>query len=233
MRYNLISDSGADKFFDIILPDKKLDKVFIKNNSLTTPYISSLHSRIHDFEFNIFIDVLDKIQYLDQKRIDRSIWIAPIDESFTKLNITKFFQDTHNCGLITDVRICHSEGKPGKGETSYAFIEYQSEVSVVRSLRIAWKKPEINSQQFRIFRAGTALNVNTLPKSSKVPAKRNIGKGGRGGRGGRGSTRGKRSTRGRGGALNRINRRKRVREDSSSPVNRRRFERNANKRIKF
>ena len=196
MRYNFISDDGADKFFDTILGSSKIDKVFIKNNFLSDPYVSTLEKRIKDSDHQIYIDCLDKMKFLDQNRLDRSIWISPITASFTPLNIKNFFQDTHECGLVRDVRIYQGAEVSGKPSSNmYAFIEFEHENSVARSLRIASKKnSNLFGQKFRIYKAGTALNTSTKPSAAKVPAQRHRGRGGRGGRG-RGCARG----RGRGG----------------------------------
>ena len=182
IRYNFISDDGADKFFEIILKDSQINKVFLKNNHLTEPYIANLEKVIKAADHHIYLDCLDKIKHLDQDKLDRSIWISPINASFTKLNVATFFQDTHKCGLVKDVRIYHGNSIPGKPEVnSYAFIEFEHVNSVARSLRIASKKQSMHmGKRFRIYKAGTANMGAVAPSAAKNPVTRHAGRGGRG-----------------------------------------------------
>lgn len=147
---------------------------------------------------NIYVDCLDKMKFLTQEKLDRSIWISPITASFTIQNITQFFQDTHKCGLIKEVRIYHGNSINGKpSENRYAMIEFAHENSVPRSLRVASKQlSTLNGTRFRIYKAGTANMSSTAPSAAKNPVTRHRGRGGRGtggrGRGGRGGRRGRR-----------------------------------------
>jgi Ran GTPase-activating protein (RanGAP) involved in mRNA processing and transport len=187
IRYNFVTDDGADKFFGIIIESSKVNKVFVKNNHLTEPYISSLEKTIKESKSNIYIDCLDKMKFLTQEKLDRSIWISPIGVSFTTQSLTQFFQDTHKCGLIKEVRIYHGNTINGKpSDNRYAMIEFAHENSVPRSLRIASKQlSTLNGTRFRIYKAGTANMGNTAPSAAKNPVTRHAGRGGRG-TGGRG-----------------------------------------------
>ena len=187
LRYNFVTDDGADKFFEIILQKSKINKVFIKNNYLTEPYISNLEKIVKSHDAPIFVDCLDKMKFLDQEKLDRSIWLSPINANFTPLSIKTFFQDTHECGLVKDVRVFTAKAIPGKPMSNmYAVVEFAHVNSVARSLRIASKKQSnLFGLKFRIYKAGTANMGSTAPKASKTPATRHEGRGGRG-RGGRG-----------------------------------------------
>ena len=189
IRYNFVSDDGAERFFNSILEETKINKVFIKNNYLSDPFITILNKKVKSLDHPLYIDACQKIYSLDeekdQARLDKSIWISPISPSFTQLNITTFFQDTHEVGLVKSVKIYHASRIEGKTDAnSYAFIEFEHENSVARSLRIASKKQSmLCGKRFRIYKAGTAQNSSTAPQSAKVPCMRNRGRGGRGGRG--------------------------------------------------
>lgn len=187
LRYNFVSDDGADKFFEIILQHSKIDKVFIKHNYLTEPFITNLENIIKETKQGIYVDCLDKLKFLDQAKLDRSIWISPLNASFTAESITAFFQDQHKCGLVKDVRVYHGNFIPGKPqENRYAMVEFEHENSVPRSLRVASKQQSmLFGHRFRIYKAGTANMGSTAPKAAKNPVTRHSGRGGRG-RGGRG-----------------------------------------------
>lgn len=193
IRYNFVSDDGADKFFEILIKSSKVKRVFAKNNYFTEPYLTGLEEIIKKSGKNIYVDCLDKLKFLDQVKLDKSIWISPINASFTPNNITTFFQDTHKCGLVKEVRIYKGNDIPGKPQSNYyAIVEFEHENSVPRSLRVASKQQSmLNGCRFRIYKAGTANMVSTAPKASKNPVTRHVGRGGRGrgGRGGRGGRR--------------------------------------------
>jgi Ran GTPase-activating protein (RanGAP) involved in mRNA processing and transport len=182
IRYNFVSDDGADKFFEIIIESSKINKVFTKNNYLTEPYITNLESILKKADQNIYVDCLDKNKFLDQDMLDRSIWISPINTFFTPMNITSFFQDAHKCGLVKNVRVYHAKAIAGKPDcNSYAFIEFEHTNSVAKSLRLASKKQSmLIGKRFRIYKAGTSEHSSTAPKAAKVPDCRNTGRGGRG-----------------------------------------------------
>lgn len=123
------------------------------------------------------------MKYLDQDKLDRTIWISPINASFNEVNLRNFFEEKHECGLVKDVRVYHGNSIPGKpSENRYAMIEFVEPNSVARSLRIASKQQSnLNGTKFRIYKAGTAnMGTATDPKAAKSPATRHVGRGGRG-----------------------------------------------------
>mmetsp|Transcript_42111 Transcript_42111/g.48857 ORF Transcript_42111/g.48857 Transcript_42111/m.48857 type:complete len:362 (+) Transcript_42111:3235-4320(+) len=189
IRYNFVTDDGADGFFDIVLSNSGINKVFIKCNNLSEPYISNLEKQLKNSKKFVYVDCLEKMKYLDQERLDRSVWISPINTCFTPENIKAFFQDTHECGLVLEVRMYHGKAVKGKPSSNmYAIVEFAHVNSVARALRVASKQlSNYLGQRFRIYKAGTAgLGTVAAPKASKNPATRHAGARGRGGRGDRG-----------------------------------------------
>jgi len=89
----------------IVLEESKINKVFIKKNYLSDPYLAALSKKIKSSYQSIYIDSLDNMHFMDQERLDRSIWISLINAIFTVENIMTFFQDNHDYGLVRDVRI--------------------------------------------------------------------------------------------------------------------------------
>ena len=188
IRYNFITDDGAEKFFEIILENSKIDKVFARNNYLTEPYLTNLHKIIDAHDSKIFVDCLEKMKYLDEDLLSRSIWISPISSAFTPLAIKNFFQETHKCGVVINVRVYQGNKLDYKPkENWYAIVEFVDEDSVARALRVASaKKSILMGVRFRIYKAGTAhFGTASAPAVSRAkrPETRHTGRGGFGGRG--------------------------------------------------
>jgi hypothetical protein len=104
---------------------------------------------------------------LDQSRVDRTIWVHPID----KINIgslKQFFENVHKCGIIMDFRVRYGRKYPNKrGENKFCFVEFADPASVTEALGLAAKKlTDIGGKKFRVFKAGTGTFVYTK-KSAK------------------------------------------------------------------
>ena len=118
------------------------------------------------------MDSFEKLQYLSQERLDKSIWISPMlphQLSSGVETVWKFFQQDYECGLITDVRIRKGQKIPGKPrENCYAIIEYLHGNSLPRSLRVASKKKSvIGGNKVRIYKAGTRTMVFVRPQKRR------------------------------------------------------------------
>jgi len=75
--------------------------------------------------------------------------------------IADFFMSTHECGLVTDVRLRSGKQGPGRPQANtYAIIEFAHENSVPRGLKLASKKVAVfGGQRARVFKAGTRTAV--------------------------------------------------------------------------
>lgn len=123
----------------------------------------------------IYIDELEKVQYTEQERIDRSIWVSPFTSLLTVNQVKEFFQYQKECGLITSIRI--KQGKPveskGNVPNIYAVVEFAHVNSVARALRVASKKESmIYGQRVRIYKAGSNVSQPTNDKSREQAAQR-------------------------------------------------------------
>ncbi len=76
-------------------------------NYLSEHFNLQLAAKVEQLGLNIYVDGFEKLQYLNQSRLDRSIWISPIMvNAVTNPEIIwKFFQKDFECGLIKDVRV--------------------------------------------------------------------------------------------------------------------------------
>lgn len=105
-----------------------------------------------------YLDVLEKVQYLDQERIDRSIWVSPLWVGADPKMFKEFFQYSKECGLVTNVRIKQGKtvAKANGNPNVYGIIEFSHVNSVARALRVASKKESnINGHRVRIYKAGS------------------------------------------------------------------------------
>jgi hypothetical protein len=134
----------------------------MRNNSLDDVGINNLYS-VHDqSKCKVSIDILEKIKYLETEKSDRTIWIHPI-ANINLQKLKKFFEITHKCGIVLDLRVRKGRTYPGKNQQNiFGFVEFADETSVTRALHLASKKQtEIDGTKFRIYKAGTGTFLFT------------------------------------------------------------------------
>ncbi len=86
------------------------------------------------------VEALSKVRYLDHERLERTIWVSPLNAYHSAAKVKKFFEEK-KCGIVVEVRI--REGAKVQGKPSgnrYAFVEFAHPTSVLRALRLASKK---------------------------------------------------------------------------------------------
>lgn len=79
-----------------------------------------------------------------------------------RTEITRFYEDIHKCGIVTDVRIRNGPKWPNKTAESntFAVVEFADPNSVERCLKVASRqKSIINLKKFRIYKAGTGTFI--------------------------------------------------------------------------
>eukprot|EP00347_Sterkiella_histriomuscorum_P023864 403333121 len=173
LRFNFINDDGFNYFFEncIFKGKSKISHIYMLQNYLSEHFTVALAQKIEERGLKIYVDSFEKLQYLNQNRLDRSIWISPvlIHQVQTPEIYWKFFQQDFECGLIKDVRIRKGQKIPGKPrENCYAIIEYAHANSVPRSLRVASKKKSVLAgNKFRIYKAGTRTIVFVRPQKRR------------------------------------------------------------------
>jgi NLR family CARD domain-containing protein 3 len=90
LRFNFISEKGADKFFNMV-SGTKLTHIYMRNNEISEPYLIKLDQRLKSSNSSLYIDEIEKVQYLSQEKIDRSIWISPFTSVIPTNTIKEFF----------------------------------------------------------------------------------------------------------------------------------------------
>lgn len=173
IRFNFISDYGLVDFFNIIVfGGSKLQTLFIKYNGLSEVIYNDLYKKFMEKNINMSIDLFDRMKFLEQSILERSIWISPLIPNPSIEDSVRSFFENHpdKVGIVTDVRIREGPKIEGKVKSNcFAFVEFAHPNSVARALRIASKKKaEINRMKFRIYKAGSRIQV--LSKQKKKAA---------------------------------------------------------------
>lgn len=173
VKANFITDEGFTYLFEqLVLPKEgravQLQKVWIKNNFLSEFHKIELSKRLVGANLvgQVYVDDFEGINLLSKEFSDRSIWIAPMPKSYlaasSRSAIAHFFQESHECGFVIDVRLGHGGAVKGRTkENVYCIVEYAHENSIPRSLKVASKKlARFGGQPVRIYKAGTKTAVN-------------------------------------------------------------------------
>lgn len=61
LRFNFISEDGAEKFFNTVLGKSKVENIYIRNNEISQPYTIKLDEKLRESKTKIFIDILEKV----------------------------------------------------------------------------------------------------------------------------------------------------------------------------
>jgi hypothetical protein len=97
---------------------------------------------------------------LDQERLDRTVWIHPINQ-INLAGLKTFFEITHKCGIIVDFRVRNGRKYSNKsGENKFCFVEFAEATSVTEALNLASRQmTQIGGKKFRVFKAGTGTFI--------------------------------------------------------------------------
>jgi len=111
------------------------------------------------------------VDLLDKEKLDRTIWISPMPATYANQEKTlgDFFMDSHDCGLVVDVRLRSGKTRAGRpNANTYCVVEFAHENSVPRCLKVASKKlATFGGQKARIFKAGTRTAI-CLPNQRRT-----------------------------------------------------------------
>ena len=161
LRFNFITNNGATYMYNKLTGAKTcVEEIFIKNNQIDDMALNNLDQiRVYE-KSKIAIDMLEKLKYLETERMERSVWIHPI-QNISLPTLKKFFEIDNKAGIVIDARIRRARKYPRKNaDNIFGFVEFADTVSVSRALYLAsQKKTFINGIKFRIYRAGTGTFV--------------------------------------------------------------------------
>ena len=111
-------------------------------------------------KIDISIDMVEKLKYLDQEKLDRTVWVHPIT-SINLASLKKFFEIEHKCGIVLDFRVRNGRKYPNKsGDNKFCFVEFADAASANEALGLASRgKTQICGKKFRVFKAGTGTFI--------------------------------------------------------------------------
>lgn len=172
LRFNFINNIGATYFFNKVTAAKnKLEEVFLKNNQIDDVALNNLDLIKQHEKSNIFIDMLEKLKYLDTNRNERTIWIHPI-QNISLQSLKRFFEITYPTGIVLDARIRRGKKYSNRvGENIFGLIEFADTNSVNRALHLASQKLCcVDGIRFRVYKAGTGtfIYAKKTAKEKKV-----------------------------------------------------------------
>lgn len=164
IRANFINDDAFNSMFEeLVLDRKQLKVICLKNNFLTEFNKIALAKKCIAAKSQVYVDDFQTVDLLDKEKLDRTIWISPMAPSYANHEKTlgDFFMDSHDCGLVVDVRLRSGKARAGRPNVNtYCVVEFAHENSVPRCLKVASKKlATFGGHKARIFKAGTRTAI--------------------------------------------------------------------------
>lgn len=85
IRYNFINDDGFSYLFEeAVLKKTVLKVIYALCNYMSEPFMHAMSKKLSENGKLIYVDQFEKLQYLDQERNDRTIWISPAIPTWIK-----------------------------------------------------------------------------------------------------------------------------------------------------
>eukprot|EP00831_Metopus_contortus_P071420 TRINITY_DN65242_c0_g1_i1.p2 TRINITY_DN65242_c0_g1~~TRINITY_DN65242_c0_g1_i1.p2 ORF type:complete len:170 (-),score=27.44 TRINITY_DN65242_c0_g1_i1:66-575(-) len=145
-------------------------------DSITEPQNALLQRSLSNSKVILHVDIFEKMKYMLQEKLDRSIWISPIwsNDPYTVNQIKTFFEETVKVGIVVDVRLRSGKKVDNKPKSNiFAIVEFAHPNSVFQALSVASKKQAIIcGNRIRIYRAGTQTKEGGKP--SKMSHKKQL-----------------------------------------------------------
>ena len=204
LRFNFIDADGVTSFLKKVYNEgskPSLEEIFIKNNTINEFGLNDILKVYQKLNVKLAIDSFDKFRVVENDILERTIWVHPAPGN--EEDVRRFFETTHKCGVVLQVRKRTGVAWPNRKVQSntFYFVEFASPVSVTRALYVAARKESsLCGVNVRIYKAGSGTyNYTKSKRKNQKKSQTNVfaggrggRRGGRGGRGGRGRGRGRR-----------------------------------------
>lgn len=193
IRHNLLSDAALQTLIKNLSKNEKvkLNSLLFRGNQNTDFELNNHIEAIRKYNKQIFVDIISKAYYLEDDRMERTIWVDHKAGSIA--NINNYFKNKE-VGIIINIR--NRSGK--KYETvpqhhSFFVVEFAHQLSVEKALILVAKRENfVGGQRVMFHKAGSStFYFNKDCKSSKYMKKTDLSRlavscgrrrGGRGGR---------------------------------------------------
>lgn len=108
--------------------------IYIKKNFMSEYNKLNLANKVQDKKLALFVDDFRSVDYLQKDKLEKSIWISPIEDTQT-IDGVRDGLINGEVGFITDIRISQGRTAPGRPKSNhYATVEFADANSINRSL---------------------------------------------------------------------------------------------------
>ena len=105
LRFNYLHEDAVIELLRATASQKKLTRLFIKNNSISEYGLSILKTAFDNLKLTqpLRVDLFNKLHYTEPRKLEHTIYIYPAPCVRSKLR--QYFEDKKKIGIVTDVRI--------------------------------------------------------------------------------------------------------------------------------
>ena len=170
LKYNFIGENILSEFIKALnkkeYSNLKLEKISVKNNSISTRFIQSFYEEFSKMKKKVEIDIFDILYFLEKERLERTIWIST-GPNVAKKDITYEIQrQEYSCikkeeshiGIPLFIRKVRGRktGRKKEEKNKNIFVEFMVPNSVNRIMKVASTKEfKLLNKKRKIFKAGT------------------------------------------------------------------------------
>jgi hypothetical protein len=159
LRFNFLTEEGIIDLLRLIHSNKQqqptLRELFIKNNAINEYGLFNLKKFYDEQSYTVKLDLFQKLTLIEESKLERTIWVHP---SFDEATLKQFFEKTHDCGVVIDVRTRKGLAYSNRDQAHnrFNFVEFADKNSLTRAMALASRrKTNLNGVTFRVFKAGT------------------------------------------------------------------------------
>jgi len=132
----------------------RLARLQVKYNSVFEYGLNQIALAHDELHSPIRVDLLSKLRYVNEERLERSIWIKPSPGDLQA--VIDFFENVHNCGIVIDIRERKPWPKKKSDKKSFLIVEFADQNSVNRAIMLMSSgRSQLNGVKMKISKAGT------------------------------------------------------------------------------
>ena len=170
LKYNFIGENILSEFIKALnkkeYSNLKLEKISVKNNSISTRFIQSFYEEFSKMKKKVEIDIFDVLYFLEKERLERTIWIST-GPNVAKKDITYEIQrqeylcikkEESHIGIPLFIRKVRGRktGRKKEEKNKNIFVEFMVPNSVNRIMKVASTKEfKLLNKKRKIYKAGT------------------------------------------------------------------------------
>lgn len=169
LRCNFLSDKAFQRLFENLAKNEKLkiNSILFRGNKTTDYHLDNHIKTSTDYNNDIFVDITSKAYYLEEDRINRSVWVS--HDAGSAFSLVEYFKD-REVGVVINIRTRFGK----KYETvptarNFFIVEFAHPLSVDKALILVSKRENfVGGKRAMFYRAGSStFYYNKDCKSSK------------------------------------------------------------------